>query len=83
MTRPGESGDRCRWITPPLVGCVCDRSAISSRSTKDRYLPDNALSQQHNEAGGSPDRETPARVASSPDNDGTGRHYRMAWVRQA
>jgi hypothetical protein len=41
------------------------------------------LSQQHSEAGGSLNRETPARVASSPDNDGTGQHYRMAWVRQA
>jgi hypothetical protein len=41
------------------------------------------LSQQHSEAGGSLIRETPGRVASSPDNDGTDRHYRMVWVRQA
>ncbi len=49
----------------------------------DGHGPLPHLSQQRNEAGGSLDRETPARVVSSPDNDGTGRHYRMAWVRQA
>jgi hypothetical protein len=41
------------------------------------------LSQQPNEAGGSPNRETSVRVASSPDNAGTDQHYRMVWVRQA
>ncbi len=41
------------------------------------------LSQQHSEAGGSLIRETPVRVASSPDNAGTGQHYRMVRVRQA
>ena len=29
------------------------------------------------EAGGSLNRETPGRVESSPDNAGTGQHYRM------
>ena len=28
-------------------------------------------------------RETPVRVVSSPDNAGTGQHYRMVRVRQA
>src|SRR3954466_1484323 len=42
-----------------------------------------ALSQQCSEAGGSLIRETPGRVASSPDNDGTGQNYRMVRVRQA
>ena len=41
------------------------------------------LSQQHNEAGGSLIREMTVRVASSPDNAGTGQHYRMVRVRQA
>lgn len=41
------------------------------------------LSQQHDEAGGSLNRETPVRVASSPDNAGTGQYYRMVRVRQA
>lgn len=41
------------------------------------------LSQQYDEAGGSLIRETPVRVASSPDNAGTGQHHRMVWVRQA
>jgi hypothetical protein len=41
------------------------------------------LSQQHDEAGGSLSRETPVRVASSPDNAGTGQYYRMVRVRQA
>jgi hypothetical protein len=35
------------------------------------------------EAGGSLTRETPVRVGSSPDDDGTRRNYRTAWVRQA
>ena len=42
-----------------------------------------ALSQQDGEAGGSLTRETPGRAASSPDNDGTRQHYRMARARQA
>ena len=41
------------------------------------------LSQQHNEAGGSLNRETLVRVASSPDNAGTDQNYRMVRVRQA
>jgi hypothetical protein len=41
------------------------------------------LSQQHDEAGGSLIRETTVRAASSPDNAGTGQHYRMVRVRQA
>jgi hypothetical protein len=41
------------------------------------------LSQQHDEAGGSPIRETPVRAASSPDNAGTDQHHRMVRVRQA
>jgi hypothetical protein len=41
------------------------------------------LSQQRDEAGGSLIRETPVRVASSPDNAGTDQHYRMVRVRQA
>ena len=41
------------------------------------------LSQQHDEAGGSLNREAPVRVASSPDNAGTDRYYRMVRVRQA
>jgi hypothetical protein len=41
------------------------------------------LSQQHDEAGGSPIREAPVRAASSPDNAGTDQHYRMVRVRQA
>ena len=35
------------------------------------------------EAGGSLIRETPGRVASSPDNDGAGRHCQTVWARQA
>ena len=35
------------------------------------------------EAEGSLIRETPGRVASGPDNDGTGRHCQTAWARQA
>ena len=35
------------------------------------------------EAGGSLPRETEGRVASSPDNDGTGQHCQMVRVRQA
>ena len=42
-----------------------------------------ALSQQGGEAGGSSIRETPGRAASSPDNDGTRQHCRMARARQA
>ncbi len=34
-------------------------------------------------AGGSLIRGTPRKVDSSPDNDGTGQHRQMAWVRQA
>jgi hypothetical protein len=41
------------------------------------------LSQQHDEAGGSPIRETPVRAASIPDNAGTDQHHRMVRVRQA
>ncbi len=41
------------------------------------------LSQQHSEAGGSLIREMSVRVASSPDNAGTGQHYRVVRVRQA
>ena len=35
------------------------------------------------EAEGSLNRGTPGRVDSSPDNDGTGQHCQMVWVRQA
>jgi hypothetical protein len=41
------------------------------------------LSQQAGEAGGSLIRETPVRVDSGPDNDGTGRYCQTARVRQA
>jgi hypothetical protein len=41
------------------------------------------LSQQPGEAGGSLIRETPVRVGSSPDDDGTGRYCQTARVRQA
>src|SRR5437870_3313948 len=41
------------------------------------------LSQQLDEAGGSLTSETRGRADSSPDNDGTGQHHQMAWVRQA
>jgi hypothetical protein len=40
-------------------------------------------SQGPGEAGGSLTREVPGRAASSPDNDGTPRHYRMGRARQA
>lgn len=40
-------------------------------------------SQRPDEAGGSLIRETPVRVASSPDNDGTVRHCQTDRVRQA
>jgi hypothetical protein len=40
-------------------------------------------SQRRGEAGGSLIRETPVRAASSPDNGGTRRHSRTAWVRLA
>lgn len=42
-----------------------------------------ALSQQRGEAEGSLSREVPARVASSPDNDGARRYCRTACARQA
>ena len=41
------------------------------------------LSQQVGEAEGSLILETQGRAGSSPDNDGTGRHYQTARVRQA
>ena len=41
------------------------------------------LSQQRDEAGGSLIRETPGRVESSPDNDGTVRYRQADRVRQA
>ena len=40
------------------------------------------LSQQPDEAGGSPIPEVRVRARSSPDNDGTGRHRQTARVRQ-
>ena len=41
------------------------------------------MSQHRGEAGGSLIREAPVRAASSPDNDGTCRHYQTARVRLA
>ena len=51
--------------------------------TEWRWKTCTAVLSQHSEAGGSLIRETPGRVASSPDNDGTDQHDRMVWVRQA
>ena len=45
--------------------------------------PAAGLSQQVGEAEGSPSVEMHARVVSSPDNDGTGRHCQTVRVRQA
>lgn len=53
---------------------------MTERGWKTRAV---VLSQQHDEAGGSLNRETPVKVASSPDNDGTDQHYRMVRVRLA
>jgi hypothetical protein len=41
------------------------------------------LSQRDGGAEGSPTREMPVRVGSSPDNAGTCQHRQMGWVRQA
>ena len=45
--------------------------------------PACGLSQQPAEAGGSPGLEAQEAAASSPDNDGTGRHRQTARARQA
>jgi hypothetical protein len=45
--------------------------------------PTSGLSQQPGEAGGSRALEAQGEVASSPDNDGTGRYRQTARVRQA
>ena len=50
---------------------------ISSAPTSDRS------SQRPDEAGGSRIREAPVRAVSSPDNGGTRRDSRTAWVRLA
>jgi len=92
----GETGDRRRHAThparvkPELVATApnqCwswDIERHEAPATERRCKTFSArLSQQPGEAGGSPTRETPGRVASSPDNDGTRRHDRTARVRLA
>ncbi len=69
-----------------LLGApVSDGSVVAwnERAAAGLDLFTAALSQQDGEAGGSLTRETPGRAASSPDNDGTRQHYRMARARQA
>ena len=55
---------------------LCDRVGVED-------LPRPACRSRPGEAGGSLIRETPVRVDSSPDNDGTGQHCQMVRVRQA
>ena len=83
---PGDAPD------PHAPELVADGPDVWSWDIERHEAPDTewrcktataALSQQDGEAGGSLIRETPGRVASSPDNDGTCQHYRMVRARQA
>jgi hypothetical protein len=92
----GETGDRRRHATHParvkpellatkpnqVWGWDIERhEAPGNRERWETFS--TRLSQQSGEAGGSPNRGTPGRVASSPDNDGTRRHDRTARARLA
>ena len=71
-------GPQLRRLAPPRGA---PRGAVGS-SGGERPLPPPCRSRAV-EAGGSLTRETPGRVASSPDNDGTGRHCQTVRARQA
>ncbi len=83
---PRTRRGRNRSCSPPgRTRCGHGISSATRRRVTERRWKTFAsgLSQQPGEAGGSLTREVPGRAASSPDNDGTSRHYRMGRVRQA
>ena len=69
--------------TIKLWGADIERHEALRDRAEVRDLRRRACRSRRGEAGGSLIRGTPVRVDSSPDNDGTGQHCQMAWVRQA
>src|SRR5487761_695487 len=71
---------------PPDL-CSCGAGTLSAtrrfQPCGDETSTAVSLSQQVDEAGGSLNPGTWARVDSSPDNDGAGQHRQMVRVRQA